>query len=144
MKGGRRTRKAKNGKSKTMRGGAVEPSFGGTIGTAGPLWTGASTAGAYSSETGGAIADPTAPQTGGRRRRHKNMYRDVMIRTKKTKGGRRTKGRRTKGRRTMRGGASQYLPATANAGFSGTGSRGMADFTDVSGSAPRANGVLSA
>jgi hypothetical protein len=31
----------------------------------------------------------------------------------------------------MRGGAAQYLPGGASAGFTGNGSRGMADYVDV-------------
>ncbi len=113
---------------RTMKGGAVLPGMSGTIGTAGAEWSGTSLSGPYSSATGQPIADPYSSQAGGRRRRHR-----------KTRG-RKSRGR--KGRRTMRGGAAQYLPAKASAGFSGAGSRGLADYSDVSGSAPRANDVV--
>jgi hypothetical protein len=148
MMGGRRKggsrRKQRKGGSWKMYGGANEPSFGvdRELGTAGPSWTGVSTAGAVNSATGQPMADPTAPQAGGRRRKSKalaNALRELK------KGGKRTlknKGKKTRLTKRMKGGAAQYLPARASAGFSGAGSRGLADYTDVSGSAPRANDVV--
>ena len=126
-----------------MKGGAVEPGFTGTIGTAGPVWSGTSTAGPYSSATGQPIPDPYSSQSGGRRRKSKalaNALRELK------KGGKRTakKGsKKTRLTRRMKGGASQYLPGGASAGFTGAGAaRGMGGYQDVG--TPRANGVLSA
>lgn len=150
MFGGKRTRKNKTvrkGGNWKMYGGAVEPSFGGALGTAGPLWGGVSTATPYSSSTGGAIPDPYSTKQSGGRRHRKGMSAKTMRRMLKKNGlkvsGRKsTLTKRMKKAKLMKGGAAQYLPAGASAGFAGTGSRGMADYKDVSGSAPRANDVV--
>lgn len=73
--------------------------------------------------------EPEEPkeEEGGRRRKSKKA--------KKSK-----KSRKVSRRRKMRGGASQYLPGNASAGFTGEGQRGMGNYVDV-GSA-RHNGVV--
>lgn len=163
MTGGRRSMKARRRGRKTMRGGAVLPSFGGTIGTAGAIMDGAGLAAPYSSSTGQAIPDPYSSQSGGVRRRSKNMYRAQMISAKKTKGGamsvktmkrmlkknglkvsgkKSTLTKRMKKAHIMKGGASSYLPGGASAGFVGTGERGLANVVDVG--TPIPNGVQSA
>ena len=143
MMGGRRTRKAKKG-SRKMKGGAVEPGFSGTIGTAGPVWSGTSTATPYSSATGGAIPDPYSSQSGGRRRgmSMKTMKRMLKKNGLKVSGRKSTLTKRMKKARLMKGGAAQYLPAKASAGFVGTGERGLANAVDVG--TPMPNGVQSA
>jgi hypothetical protein len=60
----------------------------------------------------------------------------------KVSGKKSTLTKRMKKARLMRGGASQYLPAKASAGFVGTGERGLANAVDVG--TPIPNGVVSA
>jgi hypothetical protein len=111
-------------RSRRMRGG-MGYGFGGTIGTAGPVWD--SSWGGEITKSGQPIYDTAdrPPVTGGRRRKSRKA-------SKKTK---KTKSRR----RTMKGGMSV---AHASAGFAGTGSRGLADYKDVGGSQPFSNDVV--
>lgn len=144
MMGGKRSRKNRGRK---MRGGAVEPSFGVDpgLGTAGPSWTGMSTAGAVNSATGQPMADPTAPQAGGRRRKGmsaKTMRRMLKKNGMKVSGKKSTLTKRMKKAKLMKGGAAQYLPGRASAGFTGAGAaRGIGGYQDVG--IPTANQVQS-
>ena len=118
--GGRRRR--------TMKGG-MGYGFGGTIGTAGPVWD--SSWGGEITKSGTPIYDTLdrPPVVGGRRRK-----------SKKTKKSKKTskKSRRAR-RRTMRGGMSI---AHASAGFAGKGERGLATYEDVGSSQPFSNDVV--
>lgn len=141
MMGGRR----KTRKQRTMRGGAVLPGFGGTIGTAGAIHTGTSLAGPVDSATGKAIPDPYSGQSGGRRRRGlsaKTMRRRLKANGLKTSGKKSTLSKRMKKARLMKGGASQMIPGNAAYGFDGSGSRGLANAVPTG--AARANDVQSA
>jgi hypothetical protein len=117
MPGGRR-------KSRKMRGG-MGYGFGGTIGTAGPVWD--SSWGGEITKSGTPIYDTAdrPPVVGGRRRKSKK--------SKKSKKSRRVR------RRTMRGGMSV---AHASAGFTGKGERGLATYQDVGSSQPFSNDVV--
>lgn len=130
MTGGRRRRTAKN-KSRKMKGGnfygaAVDPSLGPGNMARPPVMNPA-----INSASGAVIADPTqATKIGGRRsrrsrssRKGKSLYGDIF------RGGKKSK--KVTRRRKMYGGASQFLPAKASAGFTGEGSRGLADYKDV-------------
>ncbi len=93
----------------------------------------------------GAIPASDISQAGGRRRRGmsaKTMRRMLKKRGLKVSGKKSTLTKRMKKARLMRGGASQYLPAKASAGFVGTGERGLANAVDVG--TPIPNGVVSA
>ena len=95
--------------------------------------------------TTGAIPASDISQAGGRRRRGmsaKTMRRMLKKRGLKVSGKKSTLTKRMKKARLMRGGASQYLPAKASAGFVGTGERGLANAVDVG--TPIPNGVVSA
>ena len=146
--GGRRRKTHKQRRPRhTLKGGAVEPSFGvdSQLGPGNALWSGASTSGPYSSATGQAIPDPYSSQSGGRRRRGmsaKTLRRMLKKNGLKVSGKKSTLTKRAKKAKLMRGGAAAYLPSRAVAGFSGAGSRGLADYSDVSGGAPRANDVV--
>lgn len=111
-------------RTRRMRGG-MGYGFGGTIGTAGPVWD--SSWGGEITKSGQPIYDTAdrPPVTGGRRRKSRKA-------SKKSK---KTKSRR----RSMKGGMSV---AHASAGFAGTGSRGLADYKDVGGSQPFSNDVV--
>jgi hypothetical protein len=98
-------------KTRKMRGGNL-PSFGGTIGTAGPVYGSANLSG------GDVKVETMESVSGGRRRRSR---------------GRRS--RRTR-RRTMRGGALQS--ANSAGGFTGSGVGGMIDLTPY---APNQGGI---
>lgn len=77
------------------------------------------------------------PKTGGKRhsRKHKkNLYNDVEG------GKRKRKPRRMTRRFKIYGGATSVLPAKASAGFTGDGSRGLANYVDVGTGMP--NGVV--
>ena len=121
--GSARRRKSRKGskKSRRMRGG-MGYGFGGTIGTAGPVWD--SSWGGEVTKAGAPIYDTLdrPPVVGGRRRKSKK--------SKKSRRGR---------RRTMRGGMSI---AHASAGFAGTGERGLANYQDVGSSQPFSNDVV--
>lgn len=135
MAGGRRRRSTK--KSRKMRGGnfygaAVDPSLG-----VGNLARPAVVNASADPVTGKLGPADTGAMNGGRRRRSrkgKSLYADIF------KGGR--KKRKTMRRRKLYGGANQMIPGNSSAGFTGEGSRGLANYVNV-GSA-RANDVLSA
>lgn len=116
--GGRRRRV-----SRKLKGG-MGYGFGGTIGTAGPVWD--SSWGGEVTKSGTPIYDTAdrPPVTGGKRRKSKKA-------TKKSKKSRR--------RRTMKGGMSV---AHASAGFTGEGARGLAIYKDVGSSQPFSNDVV--
>ena len=110
--------------SKKMRGG-MGYGFGGTIGTAGPVWD--SSWGGEVTKAGVPVYDSADPQRGSARRR----------KTKKSKkGGKRGARRHT---RKQRGGMTV---AHASAGYTGTGERGLAIYKDVGGSQPFSNDVV--
>lgn len=124
MPGGRR-RKSKKGSKKasrrrTMRGG-MGYGFGGAMGTNGPVWN--SSWGGEITKSGEPIYDTAErpPVTGGRRRKSK-------------------KGSKKMRRRTMRGGAPWQSVAPAGGGFTGQGSRGLADWTGYDSKVPVAGG----
>jgi hypothetical protein len=125
-----------------IRGGAVEPSFGGTIGTAGALWTSTSTATPYSSATGAAIPDIYAG--GGRRGLSvKAMKKALKKAGLKTTGKKAALTRRFKKiGRGMRGGAAENanggsIPSPHAVGsYVGDGVAGLINLTDSSGSVP--------
>lgn len=93
-------------KSRKLRGG-MGYGFGGTVGTAGPVWN--SSWGGEVTKSGEPIYDTAErpPVTGGKRRKS-----------------RKGKSRRRRGTRRMRGGGSV---ASVGYGFTGTGARGIAD-----------------
>jgi hypothetical protein len=125
MPGGRRRKSKKGSKASrrsTMRGG-MGYGMSGTIGTAGAL---------YSPSWGGEITKSGEPiydtadrpaVTGGRRRRSTKASKKAS-----KKGGRR--------RKTMRGGAQWQSIAPAGGGFTGQGSRGLADWSGYSSKVP--------
>ncbi len=105
MMAGKRRKTVK--KSRKLRGG-MGYGFGGTIGTAGPVW--GSSWGGETTKAGEPIYDTAdRPAVGGRRRKSRKT-------TKKSRKGR---------RKSMRGGGSVGV---VGAGFAGTGSRGIADY----------------
>ena len=110
--------------SRKLKGG-MGYGFGGTIGTAGPVWD--ASWGGEVTKSGTPIYDTAdrPPVTGGRRRKTKSK--------KSKKAGRRHR------RRTMMGGLSVAL---ASAGFAGDGARGLAIFKDVGSSQPFSNDVV--
>jgi hypothetical protein len=110
-----------------MKGG-MGYGFGGTIGTAGPVWD--SSWGGEITKSGTPIYDTAdrPPVVGGRRRK-----------SKKTKKSKKSKKSRRGRRRTMRGGMSI---AHASAGFAGKGERGLATYEDVGSSQPFSNDVV--
>jgi len=140
-----------------MKGG-MGYGFGGTIGTAGPVWD--SSWGGEITKSGTPIYDTAdrPPVVGGRRRSRKVSKKVIkMLGSRQitqspqpppppptTNGGRRKskkgskKSRRAR-RRTMRGGMSI---AHASAGFAGTGERGLANYQDVGSSQPFSNDVV--
>lgn len=114
LMGGRRRR---NGKTKKLRGG-MGYGFGGTIGTAGPVWN--SSWGGEVTKAGTPVYDSADPQRGSSRRR------------KSKKGGK--KG--NKKTRKMRGGAQWQTASTVGYGYTGSGSRGLADPTAYASKVP--------
>jgi len=108
-------------KKKALKGG-MGYGFGGTIGTAGPVWN--SSWGGEVTKAGTPIYD-TADRpsvTGGRRRKSK-------------KGG-----RKSKKTRKMRGGASWQSIAPVGYGYTGTGARGITDATAYASKVPPSGG----
>lgn len=136
-KGGKHTRRHKR-----MRGGAVEPGFTGTIGTAGPIWTGSSTATPYSSESGAAIPDI---YSGGRRKGMsvKSMKKLLKKAGMKTTGKKAALTRRLKkaGMKMKGGGAGEISSAPVYGAFTGQGTAGL--LTLQQGSQPQNVGVHS-
>lgn len=116
LMGGRRRRN----KTRKMRGG-MGYGFGGTIGTAGPVWN--SSWGGEVTKAGVPVYDSADPQRGSSRRRKSK---------KSKKGGKKT--------RKMRGGASWQSVAPVGYGYTGSGSRGLADPTAYASKVPPAGG----
>jgi len=116
MPGGRRTSKkgSKKSRRRTMRGG-MGYGFSGAMGTNGPVW--GSSWGGEITKSGEPIYDTAdrPPVTGGRRR------------SKKAK-----KASKKSRRRVLRGGATWQSIAPAGGGFTGEGSRGLADWSGYS------------
>ena len=110
--------------SRKLKGG-MGYGFGGTIGTAGPVWD--ASWGGEITKSGTPIYDTAdrPPVTGGKRRKSKKAK-------KSKKGARRH-------RKTMKGGMSV---AHASAGFTGEGARGLAIYKDVGSSQPFSNDVV--
>lgn len=75
---------------------------------------------------GDAVPDPTDPQGG---------YTGIGGRRRKTRKGRKA----TRKTRKMRGGSASMGATKATAGFSGSGSRGLADYSDVNAPGPGTN-----
>jgi hypothetical protein len=119
--GGRRRRTVKSKTSKKggkkMRGG-MGYGFQGPMGTNGPTW-GASWGGEVTKD-GTPVLGTSDRVVGGSRRK--------TVKGKKGKTGRR--------RRTMRGGASFQSPGQVGYGYTGTGSRGLADATGYASRVP--------
>lgn len=111
MMGGRRTRKSKKSMKKTRKNrklrGGMGYGFGGTIGTAGPEWN--PSWGGEITKSGQPVYDTADPQRGSSRKK-----------SRKGKG---------KGKRKMKGGASYQSVGAVGAAFTGSGSRGIADYT---------------
>ena len=114
--GGRRRR------SRKMRGG-MGYGMSGTIGTAGALYT--PSWGGEVTKAGAPVYDTADPQRGSSRRRKSKKG-------KSKKGGRR--------RRTMRGGANWQSVGAVGATFTGSGSRGLADYGGYAAKVPPAGG----
>jgi hypothetical protein len=114
MGGRRKTQK----KSKKLRGG-MGYGFGGTIGTAGPEWN--SSWGGEVTKAGVPVYDSADPQRGSARR-------------KSRKGAK--KSRKTRKTRKMRGGAQWQSVGAVGYGYTGSGSRGLADPTAYASKVP--------
>jgi len=113
----RRTMKSKTSKkARKMRGG-MGYGFQGPMGTNGPTW-GASWGGEVTKD-GTPVLGTSDRVVGGRRRK--------TVKGKKGKKGR---------RRTMRGGATWQAPGQVGYGYTGTGSRGLADATGYASRVP--------
>lgn len=112
--GGRRRRRTQK---KGMKGG-MGYGFGGTIGTSGPVWN--SSWGGEVTKAGAPVYDTADPQRGqGRRRKSRKG-------SKKSKKGGRKGSKKT---RKMRGGAPWQSVGAVGHGYTGSGSRGLADPT---------------
>jgi len=111
--GGRRRRRTQKKGSKKMRGG-MGYGMSGTIGTAGALYT--PSWGGEVTKAGTPVYDTLDPQRGSSRRRRKSK-----------------KSRKT---RKMRGGAQWQSAAGVGYGYTGTGSRGLADPTAYASKVP--------
>lgn len=119
------------GGRKRTRGGALQPSFAGTIGTAGADWGTANIAQGVNRASAGDVQPNStgnyAP-VGGRRRSHKVTAKAIKRVLKKaglkTSGSKRTLTKRARKARLMGGGP---VVGTATGSYAGTGSAGMAD-----------------
>jgi len=118
--GGRRRRTMKSKKARKMRGG-MGYGFQGPMGTNGPVW--GSSWGGEVTKDGTPVLGTSDRVVGGRRR-------------KTAKGKKGKKGRR----RTMRGGATWQSPGQVGYGYTGTGSRGLADPTGYASRVPPSGG----
>lgn len=118
--GGKRRRNRTRKHGRKMRGG-MGYGFGGTIGTNGPQWN--SSWGGEVTKSGAPVYDTADPQRGSSRHR-------------KSKKGKKTSRRR----KTMRGGASWTSVAPVGYGYTGSGSRGLADATAYASKVPPAGG----
>ena len=114
--GGRRRR------SRKMRGG-MGYGMSGTIGTAGALYT--PSWGGEVTKAGTPVYDTADPQRGSSRRRKSKKH------GKKSRKGR---------RKTMRGGAGWQSVGAVGATFTGSGSRGLADYGGYAAKVPPAGG----
>ena len=108
MMGGRRRKTARRGRK--QRGGAMY-GFGGAMGTNGPVWGGVNNTQFYNSETGQPRPNDAA-KVGGRRRKTRKASK---------------KGR--KSRRKQRGGGGGVSMGTTYASFTGSGERGIANYS---------------
>lgn len=118
--GGKRRKSGK--KTRKMKGG-MGYGFGGTIGTAGPQWN--SSWGGEVTKAGVPVYDTAdRPAVGGRRRKSRKA-------SKKSRKGK---------KRTMRGGAQWQSAAGVGYGYTGSGSRGLADPTAYASKVPPAGG----
>ena len=104
-------------KSKKMRGG-MGYGFQGAMGTNGPAW---------GSSWGGEVTKDGTPVLG-------TSDRVVGGRRRKTAKGKTSK--KSRRRRTMRGGATWQAPGQVGYGYTGTGSRGLADATGYASRVP--------
>lgn len=119
--GGRRRRRTQK---KGMKGG-MGYGFGGTIGTAGPVWN--SSWGGEVTKSGTPVYDTLDPQRGqGRRKSRKGTKKSKKAKSRKT--------------RKMRGGAPWQSVGAVGHGYTGTGSRGLADATAYASKVPPAGG----
>jgi len=117
MMGGKRR------KTRKMKGG-MGYGFGGTIGTAGPQWN--SSWGGEVTKAGVPVYDSADPQRGQGRRRRKSKKASKKSRKGKKK--------------TMRGGAQWQSVAGVGYGYTGSGSRGLADPTAYASKVPPMGG----
>lgn len=118
--GGKRRKSGK--KTRKMKGG-MGYGFGGTIGTAGAQWN--SSWGGEVTKAGVPVYDTAdRPAVGGRRRKSRKA-------SKKSRKGK---------KRTMRGGAQWQSAAGVGYGYTGSGSRGLADPTAYASKVPPAGG----
>lgn len=115
MRGGRHRRTRK------MKGG-MGYGFGGSIGTAGPVWN--SSWGGEITKSGTPVYDTADPQRGSSRRK----------KSKKSKKSRKSR------RRTMRGGAPWQSVGAVGQGYTGSGSRGLIDATSYPSKVPPSGG----
>lgn len=121
MMGGKRRKGTRK-----MKGG-MGYGFGGTIGTAGPQWD--SSWGGEVTKAGVPIYDTAdRPTVGGRRRKSRKASKKASKKSRKSK------------RRTMRGGAQWQSVAGVGYGYTGSGSRGLADPTAYASKVPPAGG----
>lgn len=116
--------KRRRNRTRKMRGG-MGYGFGGTIGTNGPQWN--SSWGGEVTKSGAPVYDTADPQRGSSRRK-----------SRKTRKGKKA-GRKT---RKMRGGASWTSVAPVGYGYTGSGSRGLADATAYASKVPPAGGPV--
>jgi len=120
--GGSRRRGRGSRKQKKLRGG-MGYGFGGTIGTAGPVWN--SSWGGEVTKAGAPVYDTADPQRGSSRRRKSKKSKKAS-----------KKGRR----RSMRGGAGWQSVGAVGYGYTGSGSRALADPTPYASKVPPAGG----
>ncbi len=112
----------KRRKTRKLKGG-MGYGMGGTIGTAGPVWN--PSWGGEVTKAGVPVYDTAdRPAVGGRRRKSRKA-------TKKSRKGK---------KRTMRGGAQWQSVAGVGYGYTGSGSRGLADPTAYASKVPPAGG----
>lgn len=115
-------------RSRKLKGG-MGYGFGGTIGTAGPVWD--SSWGGEITKAGAPVYDTADPQRGSARR---GKSKKTSKKSKKTS----KKVRRHGRRKTMRGGAQWQSVGAVGAAFKGEGSRGLADYTGYASKVPPA------
>lgn len=111
----------KRNRTRKMRGG-MGYGFGGAMGTNGPVWD--ASWGGEVTKSGTPVYDTADPQRGSSRRR-------------KSRKGKAKKSRKT---RKMRGGANWLSVAPVGYGYTGSGSRGLADATGYASKVPPSGG----